>query len=42
MANLSNGKGDNSAITKNNRKSCPGHAVNTNFQFYCPYDYNQD
>jgi hypothetical protein len=31
MANLSVGKGDNSAITKNNNKFCPDRTINPNF-----------
>jgi hypothetical protein len=37
-ANLSDGKDDNSKITKNNGKFCPDRTVSTIFQFYCPYN----
>jgi hypothetical protein len=33
IANLSNGKGDNSTITENNGKFYPDRIVNTIFQF---------
>jgi hypothetical protein len=39
--NLSNGKGDNSAIMDNNSKICHDRTVNLNFQFRCPYDQNK-
>jgi hypothetical protein len=33
LANLSNGKGDNSTITENNGKFCLDCTINTIFQF---------
>jgi hypothetical protein len=41
IANLSNGKGDNSTITENHGKLCLDRIVNTIFKFSCPYGHNQ-